>query len=124
MVKRFEIFKCRCCGSVVEVLHPGIGDLVCCEQHMQVVDENNMDASRDKHEPVYEKMDDGIMIKIGNEDHPMMASHHVQWIELVSEGESYRHFLKPGDKPEVFVKTDLKDFMAREYCNLHGLWKK
>ena len=33
--------------------------------------------------------------------------------------------LKPGEKPEAIFMTnaEAKDVTAREYCNLHGLWK-
>ena len=36
MTKKHQIYKCEICGNVVEVLHEGVGTLVCCEQDMML----------------------------------------------------------------------------------------
>ncbi|MDQ1352356.1 MAG: superoxide reductase [Acidobacteriota bacterium] len=123
MAKRLEIYKCAVCGNIVEVLHEGAGALVCCNQEMKLMVENTVDAAKEKHVPVLEIEKDGILVKVGSVAHPMLAEHYIEWIELIADGKAYRQFLNPGEKPEAFFKITAKEVTAREYCNLHGLWK-
>ncbi|MCK4251516.1 desulfoferrodoxin [candidate division WOR-3 bacterium] len=123
MTKRLQIYKCEICGNIVEVLHQGVGELVCCNQPMKLMQENTVDAAKEKHVPVIEKTTDGILVKIGSIPHPMEEKHYIEWIELITDGQAYREFLKPGAKPEAIFKIDAQNLTAREYCNLHGLWK-
>lgn len=123
MAKRLEIYKCAVCGNIVEVLHEGAGALVCCNQNMKLMVENTVDAAKEKHVPVLEIEKDGILVKVGSVAHPMLAEHYIEWIELIADGKAYRQFLNPGEKPEAFFKITAKEVTAREYCNLHGLWK-
>jgi len=123
MAKQLEIYKCEMCGNIVEVLHGGAGALVCCNKDMKLMVENTVDAAREKHVPVLEIEKDGILVKVGSVAHPMLAEHWIEWIELIADGKAYRQFLKPGEKPEAFFKITAKEVTAREYCNLHGLWK-
>jgi superoxide reductase len=123
MTKQSEIYKCAVCGNIIEVVHTGVGDLVCCGQPMQLLRENTTDASREKHVPVIEKMTDGVKVKVGSAAHPMEEKHYIEWIELIADGVAYRKFLKPGEAPEAEFCLDAGQVTAREYCNLHGLWK-
>jgi superoxide reductase len=124
MVKEnLEIFKCEICGNIVEVVHVGGGDLVCCGQPMKLLQENTTDASKEKHVPVIEKTADGIKVKVGSAPHPMEDKHFIEWVQVIIDGKSYRQFLKPGGTPEAVFKIDGANITAREYCNLHGLWK-
>ena len=123
MAKRLEIYKCELCGNIVEVLHEGKGELVCCHQPMKLYQENTVDASKEKHVPVIEVLEHGIKVKVGSVAHPMEEKHLIEWIEVIADGKAYRQFLKPGDAPEAVFCIDAKDITAREYCNLHGLWK-
>jgi superoxide reductase len=119
MPKRNEIYKCEICGNIIEVVHEGTGELVCCGQPMKLQEENTTDAAQEKHVPVIE----GKKVKIGSIEHPMQEVHYIEWIEATSKtGEICKVFLKPGDKPEA--KFPFAPVSAREYCNLHGLWKK
>ncbi len=124
MTKRLQVYKCEVCGNIVEVLHDGPGQLVCCNQPMKLQEENTVDAAKEKHVPVIEKTAEGILVKVGSVAHPMIDSHYIEWIQLLADGKAYRQFLKPGEKPEAVFKVEGKDLSAREYCNLHGLWKK
>jgi len=54
----------------------------------------------------------------------MEEKHYIMWIELIADGVVYRKYLKPGDVPEAVFNVEANDFVAFEYCNLHGLWKK
>ena len=123
MAERLEVYKCELCGNIVEVLHEGKGELVCCGQPMKLMKENTVDAAKEKHVPVIEKIPGGYKVKVGSVTHPMEEKHYIEWIELIADGEAYRHFLKPGMTPEATFKIDAAKVTAREYCNLHGLWK-
>ncbi|MBI4965681.1 MAG: desulfoferrodoxin [Desulfomonile tiedjei] len=122
MTQQLQIYKCEVCGNIVEMLHEGAGELVCCEQPMKLFVENTVDAAREKHVPVQEMLSDGLKVKVGSVPHPMEEKHYIEWIEIVSDGKAYRQFLKPGEAPEAVFPVK-GNFTAREYCNLHGLWK-
>lgn len=123
MPKHLEIYKCDTCGNLVEVMHGGDGDLVCCGNPMKLMTEGTTDAAREKHVPVIEKTPTGYKVKVGSVAHPMEEKHWIQWIELVADGVSYTRFLKPGDAPEAEFCISADKVAAREYCNLHGHWK-
>jgi len=123
MTQRTGIYKCPACGNIVEVVHPGNGDLVCCGEPMQLLTENTTDASREKHVPVIEKTPDGVKVKVGSVPHPMEEKHYIEWIEVIADGRSCRQFLKPGQTPEAVFSIKADAITAREYCNLHLLWK-
>lgn len=120
-----QIYKCDICGNILEVVHGSGGTLVCCGQQMTLKVENTVDASKEKHIPVIEKLDKQVYVKIGSVEHPMEEKHYIEWIELLFNDEVYRKYLKPGDKPETYfnVPDTSIEFTAREYCNIHGLWK-
>lgn len=122
MTARLEIYKCEVCGNIVEVLHAGPGQLVCCGQPMKKYEENTVDAAKEKHVPVVEKIAGGVKVKVGSVPHPMDEKHYIEWIEVIVGGKAYRQFLQPGEAPEAVFNVE-GDVVAREYCNLHGLWK-
>ena len=123
MAQLMGIYKCELCGNIVEVLYEGGGDLVCCDEPMKLYKENSVDAAQEKHVPVIEKTATGVKVTVGSVAHPMEENHYIQWIELIADGKAYRQFLNPGDAPVAEFCVDAKDISAREYCNLHGLWK-
>jgi len=123
MAERLQVYKCEACGNVVEVLMGGEGELVCCGAPMKLMTENTVDAAKEKHVPVIEKAAGGYKVKVGDVAHPMEAKHWIVWIELIADGKAYREFLDPGAAPEAFFAVDADNVIAREYCNLHGLWK-
>lgn len=123
MTERLQIYKCEICGNIVEMLHEGKGELVCCGQPMKLYQENTVDAAKEKHLPVVEKTGSGFKVTVGSVPHPMEEKHYIEWIELIADGKAYRHFLKPGEAAEATFQIDAERVTAREYCNLHGLWK-
>lgn len=126
MVTKNQIYKCALCGNIVEMVHFGGGTLVCCGQQMNLLKENTIDASKEKHVPVVEKTDNGVLVKVGSVPHPMEEEHYIQFIEIICDGVSYKKFLKPGEKSEAefcLAGVSAENITAREYCNLHGLWK-
>ncbi|MBU1003822.1 MAG: desulfoferrodoxin [Proteobacteria bacterium] len=118
-----EVYKCNVCGNIVEVLHGGAGDLVCCGENMKLFKENTVDAAKEKHVPVIEKTATGYKVSVGSVAHPMEEKHWIEWIELIADGKSYTQFLKPGQEPVAQFCIKAGKVSAREYCNLHGLWK-
>lgn len=123
MTERLQIYKCEICGNMVEMVHTGAGQLVCCGQPMKLMAENTVDAAKEKHVPVIEKVSGGYKVKVGSVPHPMEEKHYIEWIELIADGKAYREFLTPGQAPEAFFCIEANSVTAREYCNLHGLWK-
>lgn len=123
MAERLEVYKCNACGNIVEVLHGGAGALVCCGEEMVKFTENTVDAAKEKHVPVIEKADGGVKVKVGGVPHPMEEKHFIEFVELIVDGKVYRQFLNPGEAPEAFFPVEGDNLTAREYCNLHGLWK-
>jgi superoxide reductase len=122
-MQRLDVYKCEVCGNIVEVMHVGGGELVCCGQPMKQMKENTVDAAKEKHVPVIEKVAGGIKVKVGSVPHPMEQKHYIEWIEAVAGDRVCRYFLKPGEPPEAFFSIPADQVTAREYCNLHGLWK-
>ena len=123
MAEKLQVYKCDVCGNIVEVVHGGKGELVCCGQSMKLMTENTVDAAKEKHVPVIEKIEGGVKVKVGEVSHPMEEKHYIEWIEIIADGKAYRQFLNPGDAPEAVFMIEAADITARELCNLHGLWK-
>jgi superoxide reductase len=123
MAERLEVYKCEACGNIVEVLHGGAGALVCCGEEMARLAENTVDAAKEKHVPVIEKVDGGVKVKVGDVPHPMEEKHWIEFVELIVDDKVYRQFLNPGETPEAFFPVEGDNLIAREFCNLHGLWK-
>ncbi len=123
MTKLKQVYKCELCGNIVEVLHESGGTLVCCGQPMTLQVENTVDAAKEKHVPIIEKVKGGVLVKVGGIEHPMLEAHYIEWIEIQTENKIYRKYLKPGDKPEALFLLEEEVLYAREFCNMHGLWK-
>lgn len=120
MAKRNEVYKCEQCNNIVEVIVPTDNELCGFKQ----LKENTTDAATEKHVPVVEKIEGGYRVTVGEVEHPMTEAHYIQFIELITDNnEVLRKFLTPTDKPVAEFKTDAKNVYAREYCNLHGLWR-
>jgi len=119
-----EIFRCNVCGNMVEVVCQSGGELTCCNQAMELLEERQLDVGMEKHIPVIEKDGDKIVVKVGDVPHPMEDEHYICFVELIDGDKVYRETLKPGEEPKaVFdVCADPGNLRAREYCSVHGLW--
>jgi len=126
-----QIYKCNICGNIVEVLHAGVGELVCCGKPMDLLIEKNNDEGLEKHIPVIGKFFDADSdetrnaVVIGEVLHPMEPAHHIEWIEVIYDGSSVKKFLNPSDAPKMlfdFNNIDPEKVKLRAYCNIHGLW--
>lgn len=123
MTELNQIYKCNVCGNMVEVVHTGVGELVCCGQPMELLEEKEKDEGLEKHTPILEQQEDGWLVKIGSVEHPMEEKHYIEWVELLVDDLVYRTYLKPGQSPEVLFSVIGEPVSARAYCNVHGLWR-
>ena len=122
MAKKYGIYKCLKCGNIVEVLHEGMGTLVCCGDEMAFMEAQTAETTQEKQKKKKKKVAGGYLIKIGQMvAHPMEEKHYIEWIELIADGRVYRQELKPGDKPEAFFPLETEHVWAREYCHIHLL---
>ncbi|MCK5233635.1 MAG: desulfoferrodoxin [Candidatus Aenigmarchaeota archaeon] len=119
-----QVYKCEICGNIVDVLYAGAGELVCCGQPMNLLEEKTTNEGQEKHVPVVEKTENGLNVRVGSVQHPMEEGHYIQWIQVLSNGKSCRKFLKAGDVPKAEFDVLLESADAvRAYCNVHGIWK-
>jgi len=118
-----KIFKCDVCGNIVELIHVGGGELVCCGQPMNLAELKEKEEGTEKHLPVVTRADLGVLVNVGEVDHPMEEAHYIEWIEVVTDVGTYRKYLKPGEKPSAsFCTKEDRMKSVREYCSVHGLW--
>jgi superoxide reductase len=126
MAEQDKIYKCNICGNIVSVLEAHDGELVCCGKPMELLSEKTGDEEgQEKHVPVIEKTDNGILVKVGSVAHPMEEGHYIELIQLIkSDGVVIGKRLKPGDKPEAefCCLVEAEGLKARILCNLHGVW--
>jgi len=73
--------------------------------------------------PVIEQKGSTVTVKVGSVEHPMEEKHYIEFIEIMTDAKIYRQYLKPGEKPAAIFSIEGNVAGAREYCNLHGLWK-
>lgn len=123
MAKLNEIYKCNVCGNIIELVHVSTGQLVCCNELMELLKEKTVDAGNEKHVPIIEIKKDKTIVKVGSVEYPMEKKHFIEWIEIFADGEVYRKHLNPKEKPIAEFCINAKKLTAREYCNVHGLWK-
>ena len=127
MTESNQIYKCELCGNVTEVLHTGAGELVCCGVPMILQTEKTSEEGNEKHLPVIESLAEGagVRVKVGEVPHPMEEAHYIEWIEIkTANGKIERKHLNPGESADMKTLTNEEIVEAREYCNVHGLWKK
>ncbi|WP_294708317.1 desulfoferrodoxin family protein [uncultured Fusobacterium sp.] len=120
-----DLLKCKECGMIMEVVSLG-KECGVAKPEVEVLEAKTQDAATEKHVPYVEERENGYLVKVGKEaKHPMLEAHYIEFIELIIDGDKlYRKYLNPGDEPEAFFEIAKgKDVVAREYCNIHGLWK-
>lgn len=123
MTHKLELYKCKVCTNLIEIVEEGVGSLVCCDEAMQLL-EAHTPKENDPHYAHLEKVDE-ITNKI-TFNHPMSSEHYIEFIEVISKDEKYvkRKYLKPNELAELTFKCDCKEgFWVRIYCNIHGVQK-
>ena len=122
MERNTVFYKCPICGNIIGLINGDINHIRCCGVEMELMVANSQDAATEKHVPVYEKEGDEIIVRVGEVEHPMEEDHYIMWIAQVSDNETTRVRLKPGQKPEARLKY-IPNSTVYAYCNKHGLWK-
>ena len=119
-----KFYRCAHCGQIVAIVKKTGVPIICCGEPMKKLQEKTADFATEKHVPYVERVDGGVLVKVGKETaHPMELDHYIVMIEILADGIYMRKYLRPGDKPEAFFRTEAKDITAWEICNKHGLWK-
>ena len=119
-----KFYRCSHCGNIMVLLTDGGAPVVCCGEKMYQMQPGTVEASLEKHIPVYSVENQNVRVQIGEVPHPMEQEHWIEWIVLeTNHGYSVRH-LHPGDKPEAVFALIQGETVKEiyEYCNIHGLW--
>lgn len=98
--------------------------IVCCGELMHEVIPGAIDASTEKHVPVYSVKDGIVHVNVGSILHPMNEDHHIEWISLQTKFGNQRKELCPTGEPSIRFAICNGDEVEAvyAYCNLHGLW--
>ena len=123
MKEKIKFYRCPICGNVIEIIEGTANSIVCCGKKIEELNANTVDASKEKHIPIYEKIDSEIRVKVGETKHPMEDTHYIMWIAQVTNNSITRVELKPNEEPEIRLPY-IKGAVLYAYCNIHGLWKK
>ena len=120
-----KFYQCENCGQIIAKVNDTGVPVVCCGKPMKELIAGTVEASREKHIPVYSVEDGVVTVKIGSIPHPMIAEHYIEWVVLRTKEGNQRKQLKPGYEPEVCFRICECDEVLEvyAYCNLHGLWK-
>ena len=123
MKQRF--FICEHCGNIIAMVKDKGVPIFCCGQKMTELVAGTVEASAEKHIPVYKVEGNKVHVTVGSVEHPMLEAHFIEWISLETKQGNQRKVLEPGQKPEVcFAMCEGDEVVAvYAYCNLHGLWK-
>lgn len=115
--------KCSKCNAIIRVNKDCTCDdcgIICCNKKMEDIVENSVEASFEKHLPIYEKDGNDIVVKV---NHIMEKDHYIEWICCISENrEEYVHFI-PDNQNATARFNDIHSGSLYSYCNKHGLWK-
>lgn len=122
MKRNVNFYRCPICGNVIELIEGDINHMMCCGQKMELMVANTQDAAVEKHVPVYEKVEDEIVVKVGEVDHPMEKEHYIMWVAQVTDNQVSRVTLYPEQGVAVRFKY-IPNSTIYAYCNKHGLWK-
>ena len=120
-----KFYRCEKCGNIIAMVKPSGVPVVCCGQKMSELKPGEVDASVEKHVPVYEIKDGKVYVTVGSVEHPMTSEHYIEWVSLQTKFGNQRKQLTPDSPPKVcFSICDGDEVEAvYAYCNLHSLWR-
>ena len=82
MEKRFYV--CKHCGNMVGMIKNSGVPIICCGEPMAELTANTVEASQEKHLPVY-TMEGGVLkVQVGSAEHPMLEAHYIEWIYVLN----------------------------------------
>lgn len=120
-----KFLKCEHCGNIVAVVEESGVPVICCGEKMKEIIPGTVEASKEKHIPVYKVEENKVVVNVGEVEHPMQEEHYIEWVSIQTKFGNQRKALKPNSKPEVcFTICEGDEIEAVfAYCNLHGLWR-
>ena len=120
-----KFYSCNHCGNIVAFVKDSGVPVVCCGENMTEIIPGTVDASLEKHVPVYSVEGNIVRVSVGAVEHPMIQEHFIEWVSIQTKQGNQRKELSPVEKPEVcFALCEGDEVEAvYAYCNLHGLWK-
>ena len=120
-----KFYRCKHCGQIIAIVKKTGAKIVCCGEEMEEIIPGSVDASLEKHVPVYEVKGNEVIVKIGSVDHPMIPEHYIEWVAIQTNNGNQRKALKPNEAPVVKFALGEGDKVEAvyAYCNLHGLWR-
>ena len=120
-----KFLKCEHCGNIVAVVKQSGVPVMCCGEEMKEIIPGTVEASKEKHIPVYKVEGNKVYVSVGEIEHPMQDEHYIEWISIQTKFGNQRKGLNPNNKPEVCFSICEGDEIEAvfAYCNLHGLWK-
>ena len=120
-----KFLRCNKCGNMVAVVKESGVPVMCCGEAMKEIIAGEVEASTEKHIPVYKVGGNKVFVTVGEVEHPMQEEHYIEWISIQTKFGNQRKVLEPGQKPEVCFSICEGDEVevVYAYCNLHGLWK-
>ncbi len=120
-----KFFQCETCGQIIAKVKETAAPVVCCGKPMKQIIPGTVEASKEKHIPVYRTEGNIVIVEVGSTLHPMLEEHYIEWIALQTKFGNQRKALKPGDAPKACFSICEGDEVEAvyAYCNLHGLWK-
>ncbi|MGN0960692.1 MAG: desulfoferrodoxin family protein [Christensenellales bacterium] len=120
-----KFLKCEKCNTILGCVDGNSSSVVCCGDLVKELVPNTVEASGEKHMPIFEVSGNTVNVMVGSVLHPMSQEHHIAWVAIETAEGFQRKQLDNNGEPKVsFALTDgdhLKAVYA--YCNLHGLWK-
>ena len=124
MKENVKFYQCPICGNIIGLIEGNVEHITCCGKPMEEMIANTTDASVEKHVPVYERVEDELVVRVGEVEHPMEKEHYIEWISLQTKNGNQRVVLKPNDEPKACFKICDGDVIEAvyAYCNLHSLW--
>lgn len=119
-----KFFKCEHCGNIIAEVKIINNSIMCCGEKMKEIIPGTIEASREKHIPVYEIQGNKVIVNVGSVDHPMIPEHYIEWVSIQTKYGNQRKQLLPNQDPKVcFALCEGDEVEAvYAYCNLHGLW--
>ena len=122
MKENVRFYRCPICGNVIGLIDGDMAHVTCCGKSMELMVANTTDASVEKHVPAYELVEDEIVVRVGEVEHPMEKEHYIMWIAQVTDNRTTRVRLFPEQSTETRFPY-IKGSVLYAYCNKHGLWK-
>jgi len=121
-----KFYICKTCGNIITKVKDASVPVSCCGKAMEELVAGSVEASVEKHVPLYTLDNNKIFVFVGEAEHPMQAEHYIEWIAVETDAGVQLKYLSPEDKPAASFRIGRQDKLIAvyAYCNLHGLWKK